>query len=88
MSRKIATGVLFVAAAASLGIYFSRGPWLAYREQKQKADTATSEMHKAEQEKNELLSQEAKLSSPMGREATVRSQGYRKSDEDVTTPVR
>ena len=83
MSRKLATSVLLVAAAASFGLYLSRVPWMAYREQKQKADSATKEMQKAEQGKNDLLRQQAITDSPMGRERIVRAQGYHRAGEEV-----
>ena len=81
MSRKIGFSFVFVAIAACLGIYLSRGPWAAYGQQKQKADVATKEMNKAEQDTTELLRQKAALESPLGREAQARKQMWLKPDE-------
>jgi hypothetical protein len=83
MSRKILASVGIVAAAAALGMYLSRGPWLAYRDQKQKADTATREMQKAEREKKDLLIKEALLKTPMGRQRLARESNHRKPGETI-----
>ena len=85
MSRKSALSVFFVGAAAVLGVYLSRGPWLAYREQKQKAEIATTDMLKAEAEKTDLLKQKAKYESPLGRETLARQQNYVKVGEKPMT---
>jgi len=81
MSRKFLSGFVIFVAAAGLGIYLSRGPWLAYRQQKLKADTATREMMKSEEQKSELLQQQAKFGSPIGQEELARGIGYRKEGE-------
>lgn len=76
MSRKTVLNVAFVAGAVGLGLYLSRGPWLAYREQKQKADTASRELLRTEQDKVDLLRQEAKISTPIGREEAARAKDF------------
>jgi len=81
MSKKTAMSVAFVAAAACAGLYLSRGPWLAYRDQKQKADSATKEMLKAEQDKAELLRERARIESSRGQEEAARAIGYVKKGE-------
>ena len=81
MSRKTAMSVVFVAAAASLGLYLSRGPWVAYREQKAKADNATKEMRKHEQEKVDLLTEKARIDTPQGREELARQRKWLKEGE-------
>jgi hypothetical protein len=85
MSRKTLMGVAFVAAAALVGLYLSRGPWLAYHEQKAIADAATKDMMKAEAAKNELLETKAKIESPAGHEALARGMGYVKAGEQPVT---
>jgi hypothetical protein len=86
MSRKTLLGVLYVGAAAAIGLYLSRGPWLAYADQKHKADAATKEMQKAEREKTDLLKQEAQIDSPVGRDTAARKAGYLgKNEEPVHT---
>jgi hypothetical protein len=85
MSRKTLVSVAFVAAAASLGFFFSRTPWVAYREQKAKADAATKDMMKAESAKNELLERKAVVESPTGREQLARKLGYVKEGEKPLT---
>ena len=74
--------VAFVSAAAALGLYLSRGPWIAYREQGAKADAASHDMLRAESEKKELLVQQAKVESALGQEQQARSQGYLKPGEE------
>lgn len=81
MSRKSVLSVFFVVCAACLGLYLSRGPWVAYREQKLKADIATKEMLKAESEKTDLMKQKAMLESPIGRETLARQHNYIKNGE-------
>ncbi|HWA81803.1 MAG TPA: hypothetical protein VG820_00105 [Fimbriimonadaceae bacterium] len=81
MSRKTIFSVIVVGAAASLGLYMSRGPWLAYREQRLKADQATKEMVKTEQERTDLLIEKAKDESPLGQEALARQRHWHKPDE-------
>jgi hypothetical protein len=88
MSRNKALSVVFVAAAAGLGLYFSRGPWLVYRDQKVKADSATKEMQKAEHEKTDLLREKAQYESPMGREQLARSHRFVKPGEVVDEAER
>ena len=85
MSRKTLVSVAFVVAAASLGFYLSRDPWVAYHEQKLKADSATKDMMKAESAKNELLERKAKIESPAGREQLARGLGYVKDGEKPLT---
>jgi hypothetical protein len=85
MSRKTLVSVAFVAAAASLGLFLSRTPWVAYREQKAKADAANKDMMKAESAKNELLERKAVVESPTGREQLARKLGYVKEGEKPLT---
>jgi hypothetical protein len=82
MSRKMLWTAGCVVAAACVGLYFSRGPWMAYRDQKQIADAATREILKAEQEKADLLREKAKYDSPMGREELARGRDYVKKGEE------
>ncbi len=86
MSRRTAVSALFVAAAAGIGLYLSRGPWVAYREQKAKAENAQHEMQKAEIERSDLLRQRAMADSPLGQEAAARSKGYLKKGEGPLKP--
>jgi hypothetical protein len=81
MSQKTVVSVAVVAAAACVGLYLSRGPWMAYREQKLKADAATQEMLKAERNKTDLLREKARVETPMGREEAARAVGYVKKNE-------
>ena len=81
MFRKLALSCLFVASAAGLGLYLSRGPWQTYRDQRAKADEATREMESAEHEKADLLKRRAEIETPMGREKLARERGYLKKGE-------
>ena len=83
MSRKSAISIFMVAAATACGLYLSRGPWLAYQQQKQLADVATRDMLKAEGEKNNLLLQKARYESPLGKEELARSNRYIKPGEEL-----
>lgn len=81
MSRKSTWTVIFVAAAAGLGLWLSRGPWQAYLSQKASADAATKEMVKSEADMRDLMQQKARMDSPMGRESAARERGYRLKNE-------
>jgi hypothetical protein len=83
MSRNLVLNACGVVAAVCLGIYLSREPWIAYREQKGKADIATKEMLKVESEKAELERQRAKLETPMGKEELARRNSYVKQGEEA-----
>lgn len=81
MSRNSVLSVALAVAAVGVGLYFSRGPWQAYRQQKEKADLATKEMMKAEKEKTDLMQQKAKYETPMGMEGLARESGFIKPNE-------
>lgn len=78
--------VVFVAAAAGLGLYMSRGPWVAYKEQKLKADLANKEMQKTERDRIDLIKQISQIDSPAGRDRAARKQSYLGKDEVAMTP--
>jgi hypothetical protein len=83
MSRNAVINACGVVLAVGLGLYLSRGPWLAYRDQKTKADIATKEMLKVEGEKAELERERAKLETPMGKEELARRNSYVKQGEEA-----
>ena len=86
MSRKFGLSFVFVAVAAVLGVYLSRGPWHAYSQQKEKADVATKEMLKAEQDTTDLQRQKAAIESPLGREQLARQNLWLKPGESALNP--
>jgi cell division protein FtsB len=73
--------VLFAAAAIGTGLYLSRGPWQAYRQQRAAADQAQAKMRAAERERTDLVRQSAFADSQSGREANARAHGYLKPGE-------
>lgn len=81
MSRKTALNVVIALGAGALGVYLSRGPWVAYRQQQQKASQANSELAKTEASYSLLTEQKAKLDSAQGQEQLAREKLYRRKNE-------
>ena len=61
-------------------------PWEKYREEQALGRTAKAEMHAVEREHAELLRQQAKLDSAVGREELARKRGYKKPSEQPWQP--
>jgi cell division protein FtsB len=81
MSSKAAINLALIAAAAGLGIYLSKGPWVAYRQQQAKANAAHRDLDEAKITENQLLEQKAQLESPQGKAQLAREKGYRRPGE-------
>ena len=73
--------VLVVCVAVAAGLFLSKRPWEVYREQQAKATSANRAMQDAERERELLMTQKSKLTSPVGREEIVRAKGYHKPGE-------
>ena len=72
-----------IAAAVACGLFFSRKPWEAFRDQQAKANEAQLEMRNAEQERERLLKEKMKYSSPVGKEQAIRNKGWTKPGESL-----
>lgn len=81
---------VWIALLALLGVLsgfaLSIRPWQKYQEEKRQAAAAKTEMRAVEAEKSELLKQQAKLDSSLGREELARQRGYKKPAEEVWEP--
>ena len=72
---------LLILLGALAGFALSIKPWELLREEQAQARTAKLEMKQTEKERAELLRQQSKLDSPVGREELVRKRGYKRPDE-------
>ena len=81
---KLGWQVVIVVAAVGTGLYLSKKPWEVYREQRVKSDLISQDMQSAEHEREELMKEKAKMSSPLGREEKMREKNWRRPGE---TPV-
>jgi hypothetical protein len=79
--RNRAWDIALIGAAVVVGIVLSLRPWHAYREQRSIADQERSKMRAAEKRSDELRSQNAALSSTIGREERAREYGFRREGE-------
>ncbi len=70
-----------VLVAVFVGMYLSRKPWEVYRVQQAKTNDVYQEMKEAEEERSRLMKDRMKLSSPLGKEQTLREQGWHKPGE-------
>jgi cell division protein FtsB len=82
MARKAALNILFVLTAVGAGLYASRAPWQAYREQQAAADEQTQEMRESEKRRADLMREEARVRSTVGREELARANGYIRPGEE------
>lgn len=78
---KLGWRVAILVAAVAAGLYLSRKPWQVYGEQSAKLGEVKAEMHEAEVERERLMRQEMKLSSPLGKEEIMRDKGWSKPGE-------
>lgn len=67
--------------AVGFGIALSSKPWQHYQNQRKKMNEEIATMRKDEANYAELLTQKARLESPLGREQRARELGYRKPNE-------
>jgi len=76
MANKPLFSFVFVAAAIGTGLYLSRAPWIAYREQRVIADQQIKDMRASEKARADLVREEARYRSPLGREELARKRNY------------
>lgn len=81
MARKLAWHTLFALLAISIGIALSIRPWQLYRDQREKAQDAATEMKAAERDRADLIRTRNRYESPVGREELARERGYLKPGE-------
>lgn len=67
--------------AAGFGIALSSKPWQHYQDQRKKMNEEIATMRQEEGRHADLLTEKAKLESPLGREQRARELGYRKPNE-------
>ena len=77
---------VWVIAAVGLGLFLSREPWRIHDVQQAKRDAAMAELKRVQQSKAELLRDQAKYGSSVGREELARERGYLKPNERRLEP--
>ena len=77
---------LIVVLGILCGVAMSIKPWEKFREEQAQARSAKVEMKQVEREHAELLRQQSKLDSAVGREQLARSRGYKKPAETPWEP--
>lgn len=86
MARKALLNVVVVVAALGTGLYLSRAPWKAYRQQRSLANAQMREMRDAERQRADLLHEEARVRSSVGREELARKAGFVRPGEERLNP--
>lgn len=79
--KKATYYVCFVLAAVAVALYFGKGPWMAYQQERVKQKAAFEQMKKAENEREALIRQKSKYKSAAGREELLRESGFVKEGE-------
>lgn len=82
MGRREKWILAFAALGLAGGVLASLRPWQIYRQEAGQQAAAQTEMRKVQAEHKELLQQQAKLDSGLGREELARERGYRKPNEE------
>lgn len=77
---------LLIVLGILTGVALSIKPWQKFREEQAQARTAKVEMKQVEREHAELLRQQAKLDSAVGREELARKRGYKSPSETPWEP--
>lgn len=70
-----------VVAAVLVGAGFSMKPWKALKTQWKESESAVKETRVLEQQRSDLIRENARLDSPFGMEEQAREMGYRKPYE-------
>lgn len=86
--KKTGWAVVVIGLGVVTGLVLSKKPWAEYQEQKTLLRDANTDMKKAETERADLLSQEARNQNPSGRERSARLRGYHKPGEVPAEDVR
>ena len=73
-----------IVLALGAGLLLSLKPWRTYREQQSDTRRATSQMNVSERSRADLLIQEARAKSSIGKEEMARNLGYVRSGERPT----
>ncbi len=81
MGKKILINLLVVAVAVGAGLTASRKPWEVWLEQRQRTADQVAQTRRSESRREELLREEARAKSSIGREELARGQGYLKAGE-------
>jgi len=73
--KNLITGLVVLAAVAT-GIAMSGRTWQVWRDQREIADSQSTEMRESEANRERLLKEEARVKSAIGREELARKMGY------------
>ena len=76
MTRNAVVNGVIVAVAISAGVAVSLKPWQVYKEQRSMANRQIADMKQSERKYEELVREEAKLRSNVGKEELARGRGY------------
>ena len=86
MQRKAIINTVVVLGAVAAGIFVSRRPWQVWQEQRRHTAEQVEEMRKSEKEREDLLRQDARLRSSIGKEELARSKGWMGPNEKPADP--
>lgn len=78
---KLGWQIAIVVAAVATGLYMSRKPWQVFVGQRAGLEQTKQEMREAESERERMLIEKQKLTSPIGKEERLRKEGYVKKGE-------
>jgi hypothetical protein len=67
---------VIVGVAIAAGLAVSIRPWQVYQDQRKLADDQITQMHKSEQKFEQLVRDEARMRSNIGKEEMARDRGY------------
>lgn len=81
MTKSLWINGLIIAAAVVSGVAVSAKPWQVFKEQRLLADQQIAEAEKSEERREQLIRQEARLRSAIGKEELARSRGWIPADE-------
>ena len=76
MVKKLLINGVIMCLAIGLGVSLSLKPWQVYQKQSEDAKKRVQEMHAAEGRRDDLLKNEARAQSSIGREEQARKAGY------------
>lgn len=80
---KLGWQIFIVVSAVGVGLFLSQKPWQVYKDQQGKAEGVVAEMREAELERERLMKEKMKASSPLGREQKIREKDWTKPGEKV-----
>ena len=81
MSRKLFIHCILVFAGIIAGVFASMPRWQIWLQQHRRMEDEVARMHDAERDSAQLIREQARASSRLGREELARSRGWMGADE-------